>query len=362
MLFSISAIFTISATYCWCRWYFRRLFFQFVERRLTVNQTALGEDQQLQVRGGGRLVVGQDIDNEEGGFSLQQVFVGEMAHYQLFRRALSREDVEAFVECMDDIPHQPILSLNDSVLENKGVVMARISAFEVCEKGVNFLVMFPFLVTWDAASALCQKMKGALSLPQTQEENKMVFDRFQHFSKKCQSNWSALYWLGVKGNVTSSQWIREGDGEVVSWHNAIVGWDKPTKTFQCMAAGDAQFPYHWYSASCSETICTICNNTSPPRVRLRGLCATSHFDSIFYVHGYTNQNPNFEGEVSSRIVWDGDTWVMSSLQYDNAVAKMETRRVNSLPLGLHVWSIQGDKCGNEEVSSNSKCPLRETGN
>lgn len=335
---------------CCCHYYYR-LFFQFVEKRLNVNQTALGDEQQLRVRGGGRLVVGQDLDNAEGGFSLEQVFIGEMAHYQLFQNALSHEEIEAFIECKDDLPYQPILSLNDSVLENQGeIVMARISAFEVCKKGRNFLVMFPFLATRNAASTLCQKIKGDLSLPQTPEENKMVFDKFQHFSKKCQSNWSCLYWLGVKGNVTSSQWRREGDGEVMTWHNAAAGWDKPTKSFQCMAAGDAKFPYVWYSSPCSETLCTMCNFTSPPRVRLRGLCATSLFDSIFYVHGYTNQEPNFEGEFSSRIVWDGDTWVMSSLRHGTAVAKMDTKRKNSLPMGLHIWSIQGDKCGNDEVS------------
>ncbi|XP_047495013.1 uncharacterized protein LOC125043107 [Penaeus chinensis] len=309
------------------------------------SEAALPSAENVLITGGGRLVFGQELDSLDGGFDINQSLDGQLVDLRIYDVALTVEEMRNFVECdAEKISHTPILTLDSDVLEVKGsTLLSRRPEEEVCQNKPYRTMFFPESRSKDEASLWCRMFKGSLSVPSNAEENKSIRDAISStFKTQCTNCYGCRYWLGMKGDPASGAWIRDSDGETVSWINGK--YQRPTNHAQCMTASVPNFPYAWLQTPCNLYFCTLCIFSSTPKVRLLGLCKTSLFDSQLHLHGYANGRPRFNGLKHTAIEWSNGTWVMTSRLQEGLNASMEMSSLGDYPLGLHRWHVRGDKC------------------
>lgn len=213
------------------------------------------------------------------------------------------------------------------------------------------MLLIPKKDTFNNSIIMCNRLKATLAVPKDAKDNKMLFDRFQHFSPYCEDTYKALYWVGAKADLSSGQWIQLTDGRPIQWHN----FNEPSLTVhrlrRCITAANNKYPYEWWQTECNKYTfsCALCNFTSQPPVRLRGFCKSSLFERKLFLNDYENERLKFDGMMHSQIVWENGSWVMRSRLHQELRAVMEADALDVYPFGVHTWSISGDTCVRKKV-------------
>lgn len=311
------------------------------------------ETKPLVIRGGGRLVLGQDLDSADGGFNIEQILPCEIADFAIYDVVLTLDEIRSFMACNNQIPYQPILYIDQqmSVLKAIGeTAVSNIPEQEICATSSGYKLMFPERVTFWGNVAWCQMLKGTVILPKNEQENTEVYDKFFPYREECTDRWRTFYYFGTVRNVTTDEWFHYKDKSPIMYQKFDVQWNKIVSQYECAAVGNHLFKYTWFAIPCSSAMCSACNFTTSPRLRVRGLCDTSILDRAYYLNDYYNRRPLFDGEIHSRIFWSNNIWELRSRRYKDLSATMETKNSKAYPLGRHTWTIAGDKCSESKVS------------
>ncbi|XP_042884699.1 uncharacterized protein LOC122261219 [Penaeus japonicus] len=321
----------------------------------TVAESKLGPGEELNIRGGGCLTVGQEQDSLGGGFNKDQTIDGEIADYRIFDSALTRAQMESLVSCDEeggtaDLVLAPLIDLYSGHFELlKPAVNTTLSLEEVCLNfRYGFVMLFPHQKVFDSARSWCDNVKGNLILPANEQENIELYDRFYSFKDRCIDSLRRLYWLGAKADLESKQWLQLTNNESITFHNFRHGWEVPLVDYQCLTA-NTKTNYTWSSTRCDVEVCTSCNFTSPPRLRLRGLCRSSLMDRTYYLRGYEDYQLAFEGVSHMIVFWVNGTWKMRSRLYEELEAWMVMRSPEDSPTAVRMWRVSGDKCEAKEL-------------
>lgn len=306
----------------------------------------------LLVRGGGHMVLGQDLDNPEGGFQLEQLLQAEIADFVIYDVTLSEDEMKSFTLCKKSIPYSPIIYLNENetLLQTIGeTALAFTSEEELCAGIPGYQLLFPERMNYVDNVAWCSMLKGTVVLPADEESNTVVYDKFFRFREVCVSRWRTLYYFGAVRNITTDRWFSETDGSPIVWEKFDKQWNQIVKDYPCSSVGNQNFKYTWFAVPCASLMCPTCNFTQSPQLRLRGLCKESLVDRSFFLQDYMNDRVLFGGNEYSRIFWNNETWEIESRRYKGLSAKMEIMSVKEYPLGRHRWTILGDKCAKTNV-------------
>lgn len=266
---------------------------------------------------------------------------------------LSRKEIEGFMSCKKDIPYFPVLYAdeNDTVLTAVGQTeVTSISEEFLCSGTPGYKLLFPDRVTFWENVAWCEMLKGSVILPASEAANTEVYDKFYRFRDECSDRWRTFYYFGATRNVTTDQWFSYPENNPLIYDKFDTTWNGIVKTYECAGVGNQYFKYTWFAIPCTSSMCSACNFTTSPRLRLRGLCKTSLIDRSFFLHDYFNNRPLFDGEVKNRIFWNKETWEIRSRQHESLSGLMEINSPEEYPLGRHTWIITGDKCSKTRVS------------
>ncbi|XP_047474147.1 uncharacterized protein LOC125028711 [Penaeus chinensis] len=311
--------------------------------------TELETEDPTAVRGGGRLVVGQELDSTGGGFDVHQILDGRIADYRFYTVALSIEEMRDFVNfCHSKTPKEPLLDLLNGKLQSKGsVTMLKITEHEIRKEDSRRNILFPYKMDYERAVKWCRKINGTLSVPRSKEENTWMYDNFLKFNQHCTGLWRNQYWIGVLGNLSSNLWVADSDQKPITYGNFYPDWGKPSAKFQCLSM--IMEPYMWSATACSTETCVVCNFTRTPTLRLRGLCSESLLDRTFSIGDYEDKQLALDGQTHTRIIWAQGTWRMESRLYENLEAWIVGDKQEELPVGVHTWQVRGDVCEDEKM-------------
>ncbi|XP_071526299.1 uncharacterized protein [Panulirus ornatus] len=310
---------------------------------------------ELAVHGGGRLVLGQDLDSLEGGFNDRQSVHGNVADFILLPQALHHSYLKDYVKCQPpETDLEAILYFGDdlSAFELKGSInVSVISLDTICRYEPHTQILLPQKLNFFDSRAVCAKLGGTLAVPTNREENEKILDEFIEFSVECTDSYGTMYWLGIKGHLDTGEWIAIRENKSITWNNFFANYEKVRQGQQCVSVGGINFPYYWYSTNCAYIVCPLCNFTTTPAVTLRGLCKNSLIDRKFFIKGYKDGKPLFQGPIYTSIYWNNDTalWTLTSRRHENLMGHMETKFRTEYPLGVHTWVITGDKCSANKV-------------
>ncbi|MPC87789.1 hypothetical protein E2C01_082662 [Portunus trituberculatus] len=196
----------------------------------------LNEDtgRSLVISGGGRLVIGQELDSAKGYFNIFQTLIGEVADWTLLNESLSVKEMRDYVACrgLPDRVH-PLLHLDTSMLgwELYGPSLSyNLTVDDVCRRRfIDSLVMFPHRVEQREATRFCEMLGGKLPLPQNQEDNDDLIVLARDYEQECINNWNTVSWLGIFGNITAEAWQSQSDFTPLTWTNFQSRFNPPTK-------------------------------------------------------------------------------------------------------------------------------------
>nr|XP_053626951.1 uncharacterized protein LOC128684702 [Cherax quadricarinatus] len=310
-----------------------------------------GGVEQLKIRGGGRLVVGQKLYSLQGDFIIQETLDGEVGDYRIYDIALEHSQIVELLNCRD-VPElkQPLINLENGALKARGpTTMRNMSLGEICSGHITgFYLFFSEKTIFQHAYSWCSKLHGSLILPEDNQTNAYFFDKFVSYKEQCHNIWTHLFWMGSKGNLTTQQWLKLSDKTPVTWHPFIKEYTTVSPEFQCIAAVTHR-PYQWAACPCDIETCIVCNFTSYPTMRLRGLCEDSTLDRSFSFRDNENFELILDGMKHIMIRKENGSWVMRSRVYDEVSAVMLSRWKGEYPVGVHTWRVHGDRCLQEEV-------------
>ncbi|XP_069163863.1 uncharacterized protein [Procambarus clarkii] len=309
----------------------------------------------LQIAGGGRLVVAQDLDFFVDSFDIRQSVHGDLAHLLVFSHALPSSSLRAFVRCQQlNTTFSPIIyfNMNMSLFKVRGSVeVSEAQLNSLCHKDSSSRVIIPERMNFQSSYTVCSRLKGSIIVPNSNDENTEIFNEFNKFNALCTNDFGTLFWLGFKGDLESGKWLTLTYNQPLTWNKLIKGYDK-VKLGQVCASVDSITPsYDWYATPCHTVMCPICNFTSTPIFRVRGLCANSILDKILFLRDYKNNKPQFSGSFYTVISWDTDimTWKLRSRGHRNLSGSMQIMVPNEYPVGIHKWTVTGDKCMHSEM-------------
>lgn len=105
----------------------------------------------------GSLVLGQDQDKPEGGYSKDFTFSGTITDFHIFARVVSPEEVVAMAQCRVPPSDALVTQANGWVLNN--VQVSDIKRQHLCSEGTG-IFLFTMQVIPEHVSELCHRLKG----------------------------------------------------------------------------------------------------------------------------------------------------------------------------------------------------------
>ncbi|XP_066983584.1 uncharacterized protein [Macrobrachium rosenbergii] len=318
---------------------------------LKIDYSKIGIGNKLAVRGGGRFVLGQRLYSPEGGFHVLETMDGDFADYRLYNSFLTSSEIADLLKCKNpSLPRQPFVTLTHSSLKKVGdIELGQIELDTVCSDHIpEFYLFFSDKRNFQDALSLCRKIKGEIILPQEPELNEMLYHAFLPQREKCQDIWTHFFWLGFEGDLNNRTWHKLLDRKAPEWFNFLSLYRSVTQEYQC-AATVSHDPYKWAACPCGIEACVLCNFTTHPELRLRGMCKVSLLDKNYSFRENDEYKLVFEGVWHTMILFEDDTWVLRSRLYQNISGRMILKTRGEYPVGVHTWELSGDRCADNET-------------
>ncbi|KAK4308262.1 hypothetical protein Pmani_020016 [Petrolisthes manimaculis] len=328
-----------------------RVIYDLQEYEIDLQLPKMSVGESVEVRGGGRLVVGQRLYSLDGDFLVVEILDGEVGDWRLYDTYLSRSELQEWTNCKN------LTSLNDPILDlfSEGFMvrgptqLSKMPSSEICDlKSTKFFLFFDRKMKFNLAESWCRKLKGELVLPESEEVNADFYDSLFIYKDQCKDIWTHLYWIGMRGNLTTQQWVKVRNGAPITWSKFLHEYRQVTPEFQCVATVTHD-RYKWVASPCDIETCVVCNFTFSPVVNLRGLCSFTFLDHRYSFRGNDEMELVFDGKAHMVMEKRQGTWVMRSRLYPDLNATMMVDFEGQYPLGIHRWNIHGDRYQSDEL-------------
>ncbi|KAF2366075.1 Neurotransmitter-gated ion-channel ligand-binding domain [Trinorchestia longiramus] len=308
--------------------------FVFNDQTFSVNVTVTGRP----LVGGGRLVIGQELDEIAGGFNNRQSFHGRQADMWMISRALSIQEMMEFTQNCSSFQED-----DDAVLYNfenkfsKFEVIGSVRNFsvereEICNEQKELVLPFLSSLKFSLAVKVCKTMGATLFYPKNRVSEEAFFRDNQLHSKLCLGSYSTSFWYGIAADYQLQEWKSLADNATIEYSNFRKGYDTigPDMCVSVATLQDA-----WFSMNCNQTACAVCAYKSLFEIRILGLCAKSTFERTLSPDSLVNGEWSFSSVFYSRLVYDGSNWTLRNI-LDGSVIRM-TGSSTDIPLGRSVW-------------------------
>ncbi|KAK7072231.1 hypothetical protein SK128_020363 [Halocaridina rubra] len=308
----------------------------------------ISEGNSLEILGNGNLLLGQEQDSFDGGFSVEQTYEGKLANFFIFAEALDQSHLIQFTKCKLEVPVEPIVSFK--MIDRDWEIYDNVRVFEVetqeiCGIPPKTQISFPERRTLEESKRFCRMLKGKIAAPENEEENAALVKAVSHSMMQCTVGWGVFLWLGFiaesEGDV--HRFVNIYTNDTVNFTSFREGFSKPQSTYRCVYM-DSFHIGKWGVYPCDFKTCLSCSFYQPPELRLRGLCKDSLIDNKYYIQGSRNGKILLNGLSNSLIFWDSNTWKIENVLHATVKGTMKQIAADSYPFGLHVWNITGDQC------------------
>ena len=301
------------------------------------------------------LILGQEPDEIRGGFSMDQLFKGQIAELNIWDFVLEDGTINDMAECKHYLQGNiKSWKVEELTIHKAGVV--NIPDVTALCQDTKQLVIFPTRQPLDTAKRFCAIHGGRIYLPESTTENDQVMDIIGMHKEKCMDtdrtdsrNLGKSIWLGLKrtdsvwrdatdnmdiGYLKYSNWVGQSDREYMEF--AYIQTD-----------GKWKHSANKIGLSSSIELCTVCLIINTPVFTIKGNCAKT---SVFYNY-YLKINKQHQIEyydsyktsaTSENILPLKNSWQATSERYN---ITLQTFNKTTYPIGRHQWHVQDDNCG-----------------
>ncbi|XP_063847758.1 uncharacterized protein LOC135092906 [Scylla paramamosain] len=304
----------------------------------SVMQEGVGEE--AEVRGGGRLVVGQRQAVVDGGFSTAFSLRGQLADLRLFDTVLTQDEVLSFVTCQaaEGVAAAPLVSfaaLQDAFRVGEAEV-GSLQVQDACMDAAWQLVVISHPVTFHDAQSLCgllgQPADRALVTPASMDEQDALLAGVAPYEDSCLSGNTSLGDLWVDGMALGTD----------SFHNFVeeVTMIDSGTCVSVSVWGDTRGL--WHHTDCRDLKCAACRAPRPSVWWLRG------HDTLLD-HGFSLLTGNLSAMTgffgSSLTLEEGGSaglgqWRVASAAHPHVSAVLPRTSLTHYPFGVHEWRLR----------------------
>ena len=302
---------------------------------------------------GGRFVIGQELDSEEGKFSDIQSFHGEMSEMFMSNASISDEDALAYISCKPlSRNYATLYDFNnqfDKFLVNGAIDIFYEDRYYTCAFTDRQLVLSQDLAEFTASQEKCSRFGGSLYFPKSKQDELFTLRRLAGLLEYCNSHYSSDLWYGVVANATLNAWVSDSHNQILPYLNFHRRWGDISGTRHCTAVQTKYAEITWFSAECNRTACSICSFKKSVAINVIGLCEISFIETTLYLEDVFLLKWRFLGYFYTQLYWNGSRWLLENA-FENTKLVMNDQRWTSIPLGRHSWSNFGDRCRQNNVS------------
>ncbi|MPC16159.1 Pentraxin-4 [Portunus trituberculatus] len=277
----------------------------------------------------GTLVIGNDQDQHDGGYTVTEAFVGQLAFIGLWDHALTSQDLAALLQCRP-AHYRPVIDASLAWLVRGQVTTGE--ADPCLERDTPASLVVPVPVFYNHARDFCRQLGMSLPVPESLEASKRSFAVLQEADfERCSSMHTtfSMLWLGVEHNAALGRWVDADSGaelRYISEHLMMPG--KEYSRGVLLKSGG------WIGAADDERHCFMCEGVvGDSTFLLRGLCRSSLH---LYARSFPSGDLYWHGLERVSLVRRGDEWQLRDDLGGQVVAQMVD---GSLPLGSAVWNI-----------------------
>ncbi|KAK4320578.1 hypothetical protein Pmani_008582 [Petrolisthes manimaculis] len=310
--------------------------------------------------GAGAYVIGQEQDSFGGSFQRDQSFSGEITQLNFWQTELPQRTIAKMAAC-ESVEEGDALGWREQEWRLEGEVTTQYHPYHTfCKSSGRSFTFFPNRFSLIKALHLCQVVGGILAVPQTPEENALVYSNSKDQAKKCSGNVGESYlWIGANDEVDERQWAYWGSGEKVKWEHRWRGSGPNGGVVEnclVMLHGENN-PGYWSDIACLPTyaFCVPCEFEDNQVMHLKGpaLCPGSPFNLQYTLGEERDGSPSLMGFFHTDIYWNNTraAWIMQSLKVETATAFWSPPHQGVYPFGTWEWTLEDTVCGLESGSN-----------
>ncbi|XP_071549254.1 uncharacterized protein [Panulirus ornatus] len=278
----------------------------------------------------GSLMLGKDQDMYDGGYTIREAYLGEVADLGVWAGALSYADIQVLLTCAEPGSH-PRLTPVSLPWQTHGKVTSR-DGDPCVERDAFVSLLIPNKVTYRDAKEVCGQLGMSLPTPTSDIDSQRLAGllkgpHVQYCTLKFSP--SKCLWLGVEYNETLRGWVHGVTREPLQY--IPQGSLSPSGDYSnalLFENGD------WEDASPDDKLCLMCEGIMSTNLYfLRGLCvehlplfARRDSSGVLYWHGNVG--------LTLRL---GRYWYLRSWRDNQTLAQFPRKE---LPLGRKEWRIR----------------------
>ena len=303
-------------------------------------------------------IIGQDQDGIEGHYTSDQAFYGSISELNMWDRILSNVEIIDLSECRA-YQKGNVISWQQNEFNFRKVTMSKLKdAAKFCAKQKQ-MIIFPKPRSLLEGSLLCIAHGGFPIIPQSDEENKLVFDIVSQHKRSCMVNKAVngintgkVVWLGLY--KYDSTWYDFSQVDFFSTEHGNVSTPSYTKwgakygfahTFEKGCAyinTDGSWGFDDFETCKIMRLCTMCSLPKTPVFTFKGLCnkwTLNHWNYYLAIN-QRNEIRHYESYHEFPILYyDDGKWQLKTKE-----SKIELKGKN-YPVGRYDWDWYDTACG-----------------
>lgn len=277
----------------------------------------------------GSFVLGNDQDKYDGGYTITEAFLGEIAWVGLWDVALNTEDLAALLKC------RPASRPTVTAIRPPWVVRGHITTREgnPCQERdatIYLPVMVP--VPYGVANDFCRRLGMSLPLPDSAEASTRLAKELKGFATDhCVSPYSVVSfsWLAAEYHPEKTRWVDGRSGRDLQYMPTEM--TTPLDTSSIAVIGPRG---EWMSTMEKEEHCFLCEGVMGGGAHLlRGLCRTPLY---FWPRVDPLGSMYWHGEMRVSLVQRNGLWQLREALEGQVVAQTNN---SGWPLGRHMWEV-----------------------
>lgn len=222
------------------------------------------------IEGGGSFYLGQDQDDMDSGFSLDQSLNAIIANFIFFDSEISVKEAERFVSCKSKFTKTSFMNFQEtnSWKLNDSVAFGEILEEEICKQMTPFYLMFPEERSFIGTVNMCSNFNATIPVPKNVRENSDLISIVEDYKDICNDGSGNTVWLAVSINLEQFTFVDYYDKTEIIYKNYnnnvfVEGSECTSMLSITLLLGK------WFGTSCNaEPLCGICKFEDVTEVRV----------------------------------------------------------------------------------------------
>ena len=306
----------------------------------------------ISIQGGGSIIIGQEQDDVGGQFDPFESLRAHLADLHIINNTIGKEYMIKWCTEDFDIENSFANFKSFEFYYANSVSTYKVNVTNIIRHSYTpFRRFFSSRMTFSQAQLLCHGMGGALVIPMSQAQNRLLYKTVSTSKVMCNDHMYShdVVWLGGTDSGNKNVWQYPGSNVTLNYSNFWRADNARNEDDNCITfIGCKTKSEFWHSkwsfTGCDQTRRVICDFRQFTYLKLRGFDRQTGFDFEYFLNDST-ENPQFIGVHSSVIRYIRGVnntlgkWQISDFLLRSTVAVMTVTAKHLYPIGLNEWQV-----------------------